>query len=305
MPNAHEIIEKIDKFLSRSMLKTSKITKDELINFIETKWREAGDEKYKIYFANIIIHRMINEYIRAHDVSNLARWLDESDKHEQSTRNASHIRDYYKGECWLKCGDEALALEYFYKSYNAEPNYIFTRAPFCYEFLNAYFPSPRELPISEADDDEVEEFKISLPIWAKFFGDKSDKFECVFIDEDGEEMLNLDTESLKQALKFLQENEQLMLTNLLTELLTRYEKMQEIYGYDEEDKADFMPDITDIAGFADLLTLNQIYLIDNGTKLANIGFLFSCSWDMEHGLGIMTLRDKILDIGGAEVAFVC
>ena len=36
---------------------------------------------------------------------------------------------------------------------------------------------------------------------------------------------------------------------------------------------------------------------------AKIGFQFSCSWDMEHGLGVMTRKGKVINIGEADVAF--
>ena len=51
--NAQKIMDEIDVFLSKSLLKKSTITKVQIVNFIETKWAEADEEKYKIYDAYI------------------------------------------------------------------------------------------------------------------------------------------------------------------------------------------------------------------------------------------------------------
>ena len=48
------------------------------------------------------------------------------------------------------------------------------------------------------------------------------------------------------------------------------------------------------------MELQNIYILDG----AKIGFQFSCSWDMEHGLGVMTRKGKVINIGEAEVAFM-
>lgn len=60
--NAQKIMDEIGIFLDRSLLKKSKITKAEIIRFIEAKWVEADDEKYRVYDSYIYAARMVNEY---------------------------------------------------------------------------------------------------------------------------------------------------------------------------------------------------------------------------------------------------
>jgi hypothetical protein len=36
---------------------------------------------------------------------------------------------------------------------------------------------------------------------------------------------------------------------------------------------------------------------------AYAGYQFRCTWDQEHGLGIMTHRDRIIEIGGSDSSF--
>lgn len=37
---------------------------------------------------------------------------------------------------------------------------------------------------------------------------------------------------------------------------------------------------------------------------AYVGYEFGCTWDEEHGLGFMTYKDRIVDFGGADSAFL-
>lgn len=60
--DAQKIIDGIGAFLDRSLLKKSKITKAEIVRFIEAKWVEADDEKNRVYASYIYAARMANEY---------------------------------------------------------------------------------------------------------------------------------------------------------------------------------------------------------------------------------------------------
>ena len=51
--DAQKIVDEIGIFLDRSLLKKSKITKMEIIRFIEAKWAEADDEKNRVYASYI------------------------------------------------------------------------------------------------------------------------------------------------------------------------------------------------------------------------------------------------------------
>ncbi|MDM1298332.1 hypothetical protein HXZ94_07430 [Empedobacter falsenii] len=91
---------------------------------------------------------------------------------------------------------------------------------------------------------------------------------------------------------------------MLHALLERYPALQEQYDYDEEDKPDFMPDLKSIDGFSDLLSLQQCYVMNvYKNDFPYFGFSFGCSWDQEHDLGFVTYKDRVVEIGGADLAF--
>ena len=58
--DAQKIMDEIGIFLDKSLLKKSKITRAEIIRFIEKKWAEVDDEKYRVYASYIYAARMVN-----------------------------------------------------------------------------------------------------------------------------------------------------------------------------------------------------------------------------------------------------
>jgi len=303
MTDAHKIVDEIDKFLDKSMLKTSKVTKKEFINFIEEKWKEADDKKYIIHQAYIISSRMVNEYIWAKDFDNMMKWLGFMDLHNSAKNNAPYIRNYYKGQCCLECGNEEKALEYFNLCYAEDKEYIFTRAPFCYEFFDKHLENPRELPADENSADTEIVKTIKLNYWQNFFNEEDEEIGYEVLKNDFEYYKKLNAKH-KKGLEFLKNNQEQILKNILTELLKEYPSLQEKFGYSDEEKSDFMPDVKDIEGFADLLSPTNFYVLPvYKDDYPYIGFGFSCSWDSEHALGVMTHKDRVIEIEDAEMSF--
>ena len=227
----------------------------------------------------------------------MLRWLDEMDKYARSNENPPYVSDYYKGECCLECEAEQEALKFLCKSYEAIEEYLFIRSPKVAEFFNAHLAEPKILP--KFEDEEYKDF--SFPLRLEYFGkalEQEGEFRCTFLDEDSEET-DESSQAQLNALEFLKQNQEEFLTDILAEILKNYPKWQKIYDYPNETKGDFMPDICTPQELSELLELQNIYIIDG----AKIGFEFSCSWDIEHGLGVMTRKGKVVKIGGGETAF--
>ena len=302
MSNAEEIIDKIDSYLSKSSLKTFNPTHEEFLDFIETHWAMADDEKYNLHYSRIIIGRMMTEYVKMKDAKNLARWIEMYDLHYKSAQHPNYFRNWYKGTKFFDAGNEEKALHYFQLSYDQNPDHIFRSNCSYSQFFNQYLDQPRILPDIPTKAEEIY-FQMDLPYWQIFFKEDEDQLEFNFIDEE-DEILQEPNDLQQKALDYLQENQEMMLKSMLTALLEKYPELQNQYEYNEEDKPFFMPDITSIEGFSNLLTQSQCYLMNvYKNDFPYFGFSFGCSWDSEHDLGFITYKDRVVEIGDAVLAF--
>ena len=182
------------------------------------------------------------------------------DKRARSNENPSYVSDYYKGECCLECGAEQEALKFLRKSYEANQEYLFTRSPKVAEFFNAHLTEPKILP--KFEDEEYEDF--GFPLRLEYFGkalEQEGEFRCAFLDEDGEKT-DEPSHAQSDALEFLKQNQEKILTGILAEILKNYPKWQEIYDYPSETKSDFMPGISTPQELSELLELQNIYILD-------------------------------------------
>lgn len=104
------------------------------------------------------------------------------------------------------------------------------------------------------------------------------------------------------AYKFTLENQVRIKDSILNALLPEYIKLRPEYGGDEADE--YMPNITDASQFSKLIGLSFIHVLDISKEgVAYVGYEFGCNWDDEHGLGIMTHKDRVIEIGGADTSF--
>jgi len=96
------------------------------------------------------------------------------------------------------------------------------------------------------------------------------------------------------SIQYLYENSELVRDSLLNSLLKDYPKAKEIYG-------DFMPDINSIEDYKKYLGLSFLHIMDSEKDgFAYYGFELGCSWEDEHGLGVMMHKDRVIEVGDAE-----
>jgi hypothetical protein len=108
-----------------------------------------------------------------------------------------------------------------------------------------------------------------------------------------------------QAYNYLVQNQEAIQQSILTAILASYPGWQDEYEYDAADKASLMPDVSTIDDFKNLIGLTEIHVLDvSKDGVAYVGYQFGCTWDDEHGLGVMTHKDRIVDIGGADSSFL-
>jgi hypothetical protein len=77
------------------------------------------------------------------------------------------------------------------------------------------------------------------------------------------------------------------------------------YGYAPEDRARTMPAVAareDMKRLVALHSVNVHQVARDGVPY--LGFELRCSWDPEHGLGVLTHGERIVSVGGADTAIL-
>ena len=81
--------------------------------------------------------------------------------------------------------------------------------------------------------------------------------------------------------------------------------MIEQYGYSDEERTTLIHPVADAGDFRRLTGLHAVH-VHQVTKdgVPYVGFEFGCTWDDEHGLGILMHGQRAVEIGGADTAFL-
>ena len=158
--------------------------------------------------------------------------------------------------------------------------------------------------------------EIDLPFWSGYrnkvagvgpdngkSGLGTGRVEIIFAPE-GRDDTPLTDNELALVQEFLDRERQISLA-VRSAVFANYKTWQFEYGYDGEEKELYMPDIQRPDDLRDLIGLKCVYIhqISNGhTPYA--GYEFDCSWDDEHGLGVLTNGTRIVELGYGDTAIL-
>ncbi|MFY0802565.1 DUF6985 domain-containing protein [Peribacillus frigoritolerans] len=138
--------------------------------------------------------------------------------------------------------------------------------------------------------------------WAKdttihFFG----KEKMISLMVDGEEDGKFDEEQYMAYQALMQKWEDLQLS-LLQSILDYYKQKRHELGYDIGLNENY-PLVETTNQILEMITLDGIVVpyadIFEGR---DIGITFNCTWDLENGLGLRLLNEKIIEVGYQDVA---
>lgn len=162
--------------------------------------------------------------------------------------------------------------------------------------------------------------KIVLPSWAGFQV-REESGESVGLDStsDGEPDLFVHPKDHQaktpplpeqvEAFRFLLAHEVAVANAVLRAIFARYPEWRALFDddeyRDEEEEEDPMPEIEQPEQLHPLIGLSNVHVLNVAREgMAYIGFEFGCTWDEEHGLGVMTHRGRIIEVGGADTSFL-
>lgn len=155
---------------------------------------------------------------------------------------------------------------------------------------------------------------VELPSWKDFqrkFGqyatlENNDDYKRISLRIGGDEVIEnpVITKEHVTGYDYLLQNQTRIQESMLDALFIEYPKLKEQYNHDDDEK-ELMPDVKNIKSFTGLIELSSVYILNVSKEgVPYIGFSFWCTWDDEHGLGIMTHKDRIVEIGGSDTAFL-
>ncbi len=158
--------------------------------------------------------------------------------------------------------------------------------------------------------------EIVLPSWAGFqsrrgaYGSVSSRNES-----DGSAQLHIMPQKERartpplpeqeRAFRLLLEKERVVADSVLRAIFQTYPGLRDNYGYEDEEAAELMPDIERPGQLRPLIGLSDVHILNVAKGgIAYIGFEFGCTWDEEHGLGVMTHQERVVEVGGADTSFL-
>lgn len=112
------------------------------------------------------------------------------------------------------------------------------------------------------------------------------------------------TEQDRASVQWLLDHEAEVASTVLAGLLAEYPRLQRLYGYEGADREALMPDVSSSEDFRRLIGLHNVHvlqLLKDG--IPYIGYEFGCTWDEEHGLGVLLNGTRVVEIGDAQTCF--
>ncbi|WP_291353386.1 hypothetical protein [Desulfosporosinus sp.] len=92
---------------------------------------------------------------------------------------------------------------------------------------------------------------------------------------------------------------------IIEALFKIYSDLHADYGYEGDEKLEYMPDVEAYEDFKRLIGLSQVHIMNvYKDGMAYVGYELNCTWDEEHGLGIMMYKDRIVELGSADTSFL-
>ncbi len=100
------------------------------------------------------------------------------------------------------------------------------------------------------------------------------------------------------------EKEENLKEEVFQSILTHYlGQVQELRAQFSEEYAHLVPLVENVSQLKELLTPTGIYIGELDPKKEAIGLLFECTWEEEHGLGVLIKNWKVEEVSHQDVAF--
>lgn len=144
---------------------------------------------------------------------------------------------------------------------------------------------------------------VRLPAWSDFIEGKT--IELIFAPE-GRDEAPMNANEVAHATWVL-DNHEKQKPFLLNAVLEAYPDFRRQFfdGFDIEENDADLPSIISADVLPHLIALEKINVHQiSKDGVPYVGYQFSCKWDEEHGLGILMHNERVVELGGADTAFL-
>ena len=125
---------------------------------------------------------------------------------------------------------------------------------------------------------------------AKDSNDNSNGLVKVFITGRQVDYVKISTQEQINSIIFLHKNSDKIRDAILNELIKELPEIKDIYE-------DLFPTINNIDDFKKVLGLSILHVMNSDKDgFAYVGYELGCDWDVEHGIGVMMYKEKVIAI---------
>jgi hypothetical protein len=156
--------------------------------------------------------------------------------------------------------------------------------------------------------------KVKLPSWHGFSSrlggyasvssaKPSDGTAHLSVTAPGQDKKDPPSQKQASAYRYLLDHDKTVQQAILERIVAAYPGIRDKYGPYTE--AADIPEVRQPADLKKLIGLSTVHVLTTAKEgAAYVGFEFGCTWDSEHELGVMTHRDRVIVLGGADTSFL-
>jgi hypothetical protein len=155
---------------------------------------------------------------------------------------------------------------------------------------------------------DLQEGRILLNAWKSYqsrqgnYGSKSSSETSnglikVYINGRQVDYVKTTTQEQVNSVKFLADNDEVIQNAILKSIFNKMTDYKETYE-------ELMPEIESQDQLKNYIGLSTIHIMESDKDdFSYVGFEIGCEWDEEHGIGVMTHKDRVVEVGLADASF--
>lgn len=108
----------------------------------------------------------------------------------------------------------------------------------------------------------------------------------------------------ENAFNYFVKNTDLIFDSICNGIIEYYPKLMKQYKVTDYNAQFGFPELKSISDVKNLISIDAVHIIGQGkNNYGYIGVQGSCSWNPEHGFGVIMHKDRVVAIGDADTAF--